>query len=798
MRQNRWTVLGVVTAAMAWPAAAHGAQMLAQLQQDEIYYGTQTLLLVDVIDAPADGVPVVAAVEGLRIQQYGQAQLTRDLIRGTVRRQYRFLITPTTPGAFTIPLVTLTVGAETLQRGPFFLKVSEAPLKFHSLQLDPQEVLVGQSAKLIVNYQGVRPGLKAQVPTVAGLTIEAQADSPRVEIARQDALPITIHTFSVTAAALGTYRIEGITFDGVPADAVALSVRPFVVVGAQVSEDSVTVGSQTTAHVVIRGLPQSTAIRLVAPPGLKATPSSQRYRGPAGAAVFSFDLTPAEPGTFTITQFELPDGEKVTLADPITISARRGGAGGILACRGAPRSDETVVGEPFIVDYEVFFRGDLRGAGIDLSGAGFANKDYIKVEPVNDITYEGWQGQRIEVQCGDGRAVVLSGGGELNGEKEQMLRFALKITPLAAGELPLDGLRVVLALQVKEERRTAFSVFSSSRTEQYDRVAEVPPHRVIDPPGMAAPPAYRGAVGAAFTFVTQLDRTTATAMSPLTLTMKITGESVGPQFTPPPLAELAELTRDFDVSPTVGGGEVEGDTITFTQIVRPRSEAVRELPALPLAYYDYKAKKYSTAYSLPIPIEVTPGSLVGAAAMEAGAAETPTPGATQPSPGASETALLLGANYPTLGHVVVGEPLGTGAVFAILVGGPAVVLLVGVGRMVVERRRPAARLRSERNALLASLDRAHVAEHFYVHLADVLQAYLRLTFDLPPGELSQGVLRQAFDAHGVDGDLRREAEALIAACDAGRFAVGAVNPGEKDELIRRTRALLRELSRKIS
>ena len=62
---------------------------------------------------------------------------------------------------------------------------------------------------------------------------------------------------------------------------------------------------------------------------------------------------------------------------------------------------------------------------------------------------------------GDGVAVMLSGNGELNGRKEQLLRFALRITPLAAGELSLDGLQVVLALQVKEERRDGFSFFSS-------------------------------------------------------------------------------------------------------------------------------------------------------------------------------------------------------------------------------------------------------------------------------------------------------------------------------------------------
>ncbi len=770
--------------------------MAAQLQPDEIYLGTQALLVVQVTNAPVSTPwPVVDPVPGLRITPYGSPSLILDLLSGTTRRDYRFVITPDRAGIFRIPAVSVQAGGETLKRGPLTLRVLQAPLKFHAARIEPEEILPGESAQLAVSYQGVRSGLRPVVPDIPGVTIQPSGPA-RLDVTQREGLPITTFTFTVSAGGVGTYRIEGITFDGVRADAVTLTVSPFVILGAEADNPSLAVGAATTVRVVIKGLPGNSAVRLVVPPALKCTPVHRPYPVPAGSSAFSFDVTPTEPGAFAISEIQLPDGKKAPLPKPVALTVYQGGQGGILACRGRARSEQSVVGEPFLVDYEVFFRGDLIGAGIDPSQASFTNKEHIRVEPVLDPAYPGWQGQPVQVRYGQGRITVLSGTGELNGQKEQLLRFALKITPMAAGELSLDGLRVVLAIQVREERHGAGLFMSSSRTEQYDQIARTPPHRVIDPPGITAPPLYRGAVGPC-TFTTELDRTTAAAMSPLTLTMKITGEGVGPQFNPPPLTEVPELTRGFDVSPTVGGGEIKGNTITFTQVIRPRSEAVKELPALPLVYYDYRNKKYETVYSLPIPIQVTPGSLVGAGAMEVRSHDPAT--ASPPAPttsGAGEPLpVALGANYTVLGEVARSEPFGVPVTAAILAGGPLCIALTWGGQRLYRQHRPESQIRRRRRALMASLDTLGSDGDFFARLAEVLQAYLRLAFDLPPGELSADRLARAFEAAGIDARLCTEARDLLGVCDAGRFATGAVTGDEKDRLLNRTRALLAEIEK---
>ncbi len=460
--RHRW--LGSMAAGIGGllllPASGLGARMAAELQRDTIYFGTQTLLVVELVDAATTAWPVVEPVKGLQITRYGGPRSVRDLFGGTVRRTYRFLVSPEKPGTFQIPSVSLATTGSTLERGPFALRVIEAPLQFRSAQIEPAEIRVGETAKLTVSYQGVRPGKAPEVPAVDGLTIR-KTGKPRVEVSRQTGKPITTYTFEVRASQLGTCKIKGISLDGVAAKTVILTVSPFVVVGVQVGETSLVVGGQTTVHVVVRGLPHSAGLKLVAPAGLKVVPSRQRYRGRTGATVFSFDVTPTEPGILTVTTLALPDGRKIRLEKPISLSVRQSGEGGILACRGIPRREETVLGEPFFVDYELFFRGDLRGAGIDLSEAAFANKPHIRIEPVNDLSTPDWPHQSIQATFGQSRAIMRVGNGEFNGQKEQLLRFTLKITPLAAGELSLDGLQVVLLLQIKRDQRTGTSFFSA-------------------------------------------------------------------------------------------------------------------------------------------------------------------------------------------------------------------------------------------------------------------------------------------------------------------------------------------------
>ncbi len=777
------------------PSATQAAQVNARLDPNEIYLGTQTLLVVDVQDGPAEW-PTVEPVDGVEIRPYGQPSLMQDLFAGTVRRSYRFLVSPARVGTFSIPAVTVQIGQEAIKRGPFTLQVKEAAIACIGSKLEPEETIVGRPVTLTVEFQGHRPGARPILPRIEGLTITL-VGGPQTELG-PEGKPQQRFRYQVTPSKLGTFKIEGIKFADVPAHAVTLTAAPFVIVGARTSGQSLSVGEEARIEVYTLGLAADAGLTLVAPPGLKVRVSGQPVEGPSGTMVFIFTASATEPGSPTIRTLKLADGRQAPLKEPISFSVRQAGKGGILSFTGKARSDETALGEPFIVDYDVFFRGDWEGAAIDLANAAFADKAYIKVEPVNDLSYPGWTGNPVKIGFGpDGQITALLGGGEFNKQKEQRMRFAVKITPLAAGELPLGGLRVIVQLQTTERQGGGGFFSMMTQRQRYDSVADLPPHRVVDPRGKKAPAGYRGAVGSRFEFVTTLDRTTAAAMSPLTLTMKITGESVDPRFQPPALREVADLARDFEVSSTVSGGEVEGNTITFTQTIRPRSEQVRELPALPLVFYNYQKQQYETVYSLPIPIEVRSGSVVGAQNMQVSVTSQPQPAveAAVEATGSKASPAALGANFSTLGSIVRPEPLGLAGLLLILIGGPAGVALLRVGYVLYLRRRPASEIRRQRARLLGSLDGLGGTDRFHAELAEIVQAFLRLTFGLPPGEVSADDLGRLLDERRGGSELRTAALGLLAECDAGRFAVGVVEQSERERLIRQAREVLTRTER---
>ena len=105
------------------------------------------------------------------------------------------------------------------------------------------------------------------------------------------------------------------------------------------------------------------------------------------------------------------------------------------------------------------------------------------------------------------------------------------------------------------------------------------------------------------------------------------------------------------------------------------------------------------------------------------------------------------------------------------------------------------RLLRERGRLLASLDALGRTDHFHAELAERVQAFLRLSLGLPPGEVSADELERLLEQRRADGDLRQAATSLLAECDAGRFAVGLVDQSERDRLIGQARKVLTEIEK---
>lgn len=126
---------------------------------------------------------------------------------------------------------------------------------------------------------------------------------------------------------------------------------------------------------------------------------------------------------------------------------------------------------------------------------------------------------------------------------------------------------------------------------------------VQDAPQEGRPASYAGAIGA-FELHGELSPTTVKVGDPMTLTLTLRGQGTLDAFKPPDLAQVPDIARHFKIYEVT---EATADAERrFSYTLRPTTDAVKTLPAVPLAaYFDVQQEAFVTLQTNPIPIQVT-------------------------------------------------------------------------------------------------------------------------------------------------------------------------------------------------
>lgn len=143
--------------------------------------------------------------------------------------------------------------------------------------------------------------------------------------------------------------------------------------------------------------------------------------------------------------------------------------------------------------------------------------------------------------------------------------------------------------------------------ERARRIAATPtlPELTIEPiPTEGRPPDFNGAIGV-YSITTSAKPTEIPVGDPITLSLSIRGAGSLERLTPPRLDQVAALTRDFEVSSDIPAGRIENDRKFFAVTIRPLREDVKQIPAIPMSYFNPATARFETALSRPIPITVT-------------------------------------------------------------------------------------------------------------------------------------------------------------------------------------------------
>ncbi len=525
---------------------------------------------------------------------------------------------------------------------------------------------------------------------------------------------------------------------------------------------------------------------------------------------YVYQLTPlrGKTGKFTIGPVSVPrqGGSPLQSGTVELLVSRRPEPGVLMECAVLPETGP--IGAPFRVVYTILYSGDAgdgdddgfgsffsRGSNLGLTGLDLPilQLSSVKLKPIR--VKEGEEASTVRIG-NQAEIYTQHGFSEKEGFGYLTVIFGFEVTPFTTGAVRVGGATATLRLKTGKTT-VARSIFGEPVRvpEVKDFKASCPEatYQVRPLPEEGRPSGFTGAVGR-FAVAVKASPTEVDAFAPIALEVRVTGQGFLEDLKPAAWTEVESLTRDFDVSTDVDSGKVDGSAKVFRQVIRPRSEKVKSIPALPFPFFDPALGKYQVALSQPIPITVRAVKTVGG--DEAIRAPTATEPALRSQPAPVVPSIVekagIGANFDAIGDTRAAldprEEVLSGPFLAVIACPPALIALLAVLRKL-RHKDPAMKRRAQALARALSV---LSSESSAPSTAAACEGYFRERLDLPPGEVTPGDVAEALTRRGLPDPLRRSASDLLERVHASRFG-GARETA--NELASQAARVLREVDK---
>jgi len=308
--------------------------------------------------------------------------------------------------------------------------------------------------------------------------------------------------------------------------------------------------------------------------------------------------------------------------------------------------------------------------------------------------------------------------------------------------------------------------------------AQVEPIDIRAIPTTNRPAEFNGAVGRYDISASALPKSVCVG-EPVTLSLAVRGVGNLATLSAPDLANLPELTQHFRVPDEPLAGVMENNAKVFTVSLRPRDVKVKQIPPIPLAFFDPRLERFVTSRSEAIPLHVRPAETLS---MDRVVSAAPS-AASKPVESSSASLSSVTLDDRTVTPSLLRWPrLLTGGWLAAAMGGPPLAfagLAVGVRwrtrREKTSRQRLAGRLAKER--LGDANDAAKIASTIIGYIADRLDEPVRNM----TGSEAVGRLRR----NGGSARTLAQATDLLAWCEEFRY--GGSSPRDLEKLSTRAK-----------
>jgi hypothetical protein len=193
------------------------------------------------------------------------------------------------------------------------------------------------------------------------------------------------------------------------------------------------------------------------------------------------------------------------------------------------------------------------------------------------------------------------------------------LIPRKPGAIAIDpaSLSADIAVARKRSRNPFFDgILDSTYEFQRFGVFSQPLQLAVRPlPEEGRPADFYGLVGR-YTIEAAADPVQVSVGDPITLSIRVGGSDYLKPVQWPDIESVKGMTTDFKIPAEKSDPEIRDGRKIFSRTIRASHEQVKEIPPIPLSFFDVQKGQYTTIRTEPIPLTVSPTRIVTGADVE--------------------------------------------------------------------------------------------------------------------------------------------------------------------------------------